>query len=82
MEELANQLSAWLKGVKEDANRAPESVLFYWLGHHTLNLAWAVPYYQSQGWTKDLNDLILSRLANIFLYFSTNSSYSTIFPVL
>jgi len=72
---------AWLKGVREDANRAPESVFFYWLGHHTLNLAWAVPYYQSQGWTKDVNDLIASS-ATDFFDLSTNSSYSTIFGAL
>jgi hypothetical protein len=72
---------AWFKGVSEDVNRAPESVFFYWLGHHTLNLAWAVPYYQSQGWTKDANDLIASS-ATDFLDFSTNTSFGAIFGAL
>jgi hypothetical protein len=72
---------AWFKGVSEDVNRAPESVFFYWLGHHTLNLAWAVPYYQSQGWTKDANDLIASS-ATDFLDLSTNTSFGAIFGAL
>jgi hypothetical protein len=71
--------SAWLKGVKEDADRAPESVFFYWLGHHTLNLAWVVPYYVSQN--IDVKDII-AYAADDFLTFSTNSSDSTIFGAL
>jgi hypothetical protein len=72
---------AWYKGVAEDASRVPESMFFYWLGRHILSLAWAVPYCQSQGWTKDVDALIASA-ATDFLDFSTNSSYSTIFGAL
>ena len=73
--------AAWYKGVRDDASRTPGAVFFYWLGHHILDLAWAVPYYQSQGWTKDVNALIASA-ATDFLDFSTNTSFSTIFGAL
>lgn len=73
--------SAWYKGVRDDANRTIESLFFYFLGRHTLYLAWAVPYYQNQGWTKDANAYIASAAVD-FLDFSTNSTSSTIFSAL
>jgi hypothetical protein len=73
--------SAWYKGVRDDANHTVESLFFYFLGRHTLYLTWAVPYYQSQGWTKDANDLIATA-ASDFLYFSTDSTYTPIFSAL
>jgi hypothetical protein len=73
--------TAWYKGVRDDANKAVESVFFYWTGRHILSLAWSVPYYLSQGWTNDAKDAIVSA-ATDFGDFSTNSSYSAIFSAL
>jgi hypothetical protein len=72
---------AWYKAVREDANHSVESLFFYFLGRHALYLAWAVPYYQSQGWTKEANAYIASAAAD-FLEFSTNSTYTAIFSAL
>jgi hypothetical protein len=72
---------AWFNGVRDDASHSGESLFFYFLGRHTLDLAWAVPYFQSQGWTKDANAYIASAAAD-FLAFSTNSNYSSIFSAL
>lgn len=72
---------AWTKAVHDDAQRANESEFFYWIGRHTIDLAWEVPYYQSQGWTKEFTDLIIGA-ATDFLLFSTDSSYSPIFTAL
>jgi hypothetical protein len=72
---------AWTKAVQTDAQRAKESEFFYWIGRHTLDLAWEVPYYQSQGYTKNANDLIASA-AGDFIYFSTDPGYSPIFTAL
>ena len=73
--------TAWYKGVRDDANKAVESVFFYWTGRHILSLAWSVPYYLSQGWTNDAKDAIVSA-ATDFGDFSTNSGYSAIFSAL
>ncbi|MBV8377226.1 MAG: hypothetical protein JO279_09510 [Verrucomicrobia bacterium] len=72
---------AWYKGVAENASHAVESMFFYWLGEHTLAVAWAVPYYLSQGWTKDATDEIVSA-AKDFAYFSTNADYNPVFSAL
>jgi hypothetical protein len=72
---------AWYKGVREDANRSVDSLFFYYLGRHILSVAWEAPYFQSQGWTKDSNDLITSAAVD-FLAFSTDSAYSSIFAAL
>jgi hypothetical protein len=73
--------AAWYKGVRDDASHAPESMFFYWLGKHILGVSWSVPYFLSQGWTKDATDEIVSA-ATDFAYFSTNSDYSAVFSAL
>jgi hypothetical protein len=72
---------AWYNGVRDDANQSAETVFFYWLGRHILSLAWAVPYYLSQGWTADAKNAIVSA-ATDFGDFSTNSTYSQIYSAL
>ena len=73
--------AAWSKGVSEDAAKSVESLFFYWLGHHILDLAWTVPYYLSQGWTDDAKGKIVSAGTD-FHDFSTNSTYSAVFAAL
>ena len=73
--------AAWLKGVGQDASKAVESVFFYWLGHHAILLAWAVPYYQSGNWADGVKNVI-SYASTDFLDFSTNPNYSGVFGAL
>jgi hypothetical protein len=73
--------AAFFKGLRDDAGKAPETLFFYWLGHHVLSVAWSVPYYQSQGWSNDVKDAIVSA-ATDFHEFATASAYSAIFSAL
>ena len=73
--------AAFLKGVGQDASKAVESLFFYWLGHHAIILAWAVPYYQSGNWADGVKNVIGYASAD-FLDFSTNPSYSGVFGAL
>jgi hypothetical protein len=73
--------SPWYKAVRAEAGKKPESLFFYWLGRHTIKVSYAVPYYQSQGWTQDVTDAMASA-ADDFLSFSTDDVYKATFSAL
>lgn len=72
---------AWYKGVIEDASHAVETVAFYWLGRHTLLLAWAVPIYQGWGWAEGVKNTIGYASAD-FTGFATDPKFQPIFSAL
>jgi hypothetical protein len=65
--------------LKADFRKNIESLFAYWLGYHTLDLVWNVPYLQ-----KDPQGVQsrISSAASDFLEFSTNADYKTVFSAL
>lgn len=72
---------AWYKGVMEDASHAVESLVFYWLGHHSLLLEWAVPIYQSWGWADGIKNTV-NYAATDLAVFATDPKIQPIFSAL
>jgi hypothetical protein len=73
--------AAWFKGLHDDAGKSPEAEFFYWLGYHSILVAWAVPIYQSNNWNDAVTSLIGST-AQDFLFFASDSSFTGIFAAL
>ena len=64
-----------------DAKNSIEARFAYWLGYHALDLAWAVPYYQNNGWTDGVKSSI-TNAADDFIGLSTNADYKPLFTAL
>jgi hypothetical protein len=73
--------TAWFKGLSDDAGHSMPATFFYWLGRHAIKVAWAVPYYQGQGWKKDVTN-VLTNASSDYYDFSTNSNYGEAFKAL
>ena len=63
----------------EDARKNIESRFAFWLGYHTLDLVWNVPYYQQdhEGVQK-----MIAGAAGDFLGFATDPDYKSVFSAL
>jgi hypothetical protein len=72
---------AFYKGVSQDAHKVVEAEFFYWLGHHAILLAWAVPLYASENWADGVKGTI-KFAAQDYATFSTDSGYSGVFAAL
>ena len=72
---------AFYKSINDEAGRSTPTLFFYWLGRQTLKAAWAIPYYQSQGWKKDVTSA-MKNVSQDCYSFSTDSTYSAIFEAL
>ena len=62
-----------------DVRKNIESRFAFWLGYHTLDLVWNVPY-----WKKDQEGVqsMIGGSAGDFLGFSTSSDYKTVFSTM
>ena len=72
---------AWFKGLHDDAGKSPETEFFYWLGYHSILVAWAVPIYQSNNWNEAVTSLV-AITAQDFLFFASDSNFTGIFGAL
>jgi hypothetical protein len=73
--------SAWHKALNAEAAKATPSVLFYWLGWHSMKVAWSVPQYVNNKWIDDATTL-LAYAAQDCNSFATESQYSEAFNAL